>query len=144
MRERPPAPGHGRAPGAAKPGDTEPVSEWIAAAVGLLILLASMGGLVWTALSDGHERVDPVTRVASVERRGDRFHVQLEVHNQGGAAAAALRVVAQLRDGERVVEEAQTEFDHLAGHSSRQAGLFFRNDPARLELSLSVESYQRP
>lgn len=131
-------------PQRAGPGDTEPVSEWIAAAVGLLILLASIGGLAWTALADGHALVDPVARVASVERRGERFHVRLQVHNRGGAPAAALRVVAQLRDGERVVEEAETEFEHVAGHSSREAGLFFRNDPSRLALSLAVQSYQRP
>lgn len=125
-------------------GDNEPLSEWIAAAIGGLILLASIAGLVWTALADGHQLVDPVARVASVERRGERFHVQLQVHNRGGAPAAALRVVAQLRDGDRVVEEAETEFEHLAGHSSREAGLFFRNDPARLALSLAVQSYQRP
>ena len=124
--------------------DAEPVSEWIAAAVGLLILLASIGGLLWTAASDGHDRVDPVARIASVERQGERFHVLLQVHNQGGAAAAVLRVVAQLREGDRVVEEAETEFEHLAGHSSREAGVFFRNDPARLDLSVSVKSYQHP
>ena len=51
---------------------------------------------------------------------------------------------AELREGDRVVEEAEIEFEHLAGHSSREAGLFFRNDPARMELSVSVKSYQRP
>ncbi len=138
------ASGHSQGNHPAAQENTEPLSEWIAAAVGLVILLSSIGGLVWTALADGHQRVAPVARVASVERRGERFHVLLQVHNQGGAAAAALRVVAQLREGERVVEEAETEFEHLAGHSSREAGLFFRNDPARMDLSVSVKSYQRP
>lgn len=118
--------------------------EWVAAAFGLLLVLASIGYLAWLQFAGGHEKVDPVVRVTSVERQEGRHLVRLRVTNAGRGAAAALRVTGRLsRDG-RVVEEKATEFQHLPGRSSREAGLFFREDPKQFELTLSADSYQKP
>ena len=118
--------------------------EWVAAAVGLVLVLACIGALAWLQLAGGHESVEPVVRVIAIERQGERHLVKLRVTNTGMGAAAALRVTGRLLRGDEVLEEAQTEFQYLPGRSSREAGLFFVQDPRQFELRLSADSYQKP
>lgn len=121
-----------------------PLSEWIAAAIGLVVVLATLACLAWLAIDERDGTVQPVVHVGAIERQGDRHHVRLQVENVGAAGAAALRVKARLRRGDSVVEEAEVEFDHVPARSSRKAGVFFHEDPRGLGLEVSVESYREP
>jgi uncharacterized protein (TIGR02588 family) len=121
-----------------------PLSEWVAAAIGLLVVLATLACLAWLALSGRDGRVEPAVQVVSIERQGEQHHVRLRVENAGAAPAAALRVQGRLRQGAQVVEEAEVELDYVPARSSGEAGLFFRSDPRRFALELSVRSYREP
>ncbi|KQT13575.1 hypothetical protein [Ramlibacter sp. Leaf400] len=121
-----------------------PLSEWIAAAIGLVVVLATLACLAWLAIDERGGTVHPVVHVGAIERQGERHHVTLQVENVGAAGAAALRVKARLRRGDSVVEEAEVEFDHVPARSSRKAGVFFHEDPRGLVLEVSVESYREP
>lgn len=121
-----------------------PLAEWVAAACGAVVMLATLACLAWLAVTERHGTVDPVVRVLSIERQGERHHLRLRVENQGTVAAADLRVQGQLRRGDTVVEEAEVEFDHLPAGAHRDAGMFFREDPRQDRLDLSVSSYRRP
>lgn len=121
-----------------------PFWEWVVAALGLVLLLASVGYLAWHARFEPATPPDPVVEVTSVGAQGDRHLVLFRVHNRGTATAAALRITGELRREGQVVEQAETEFQHLPGRSSREAGLFFRNPPAQFELVLAPRSFQRP
>jgi len=121
-----------------------PLAEWVAAACGAVVMLVTLACLGWLAIHERDGLVDPAVHVVTIERRGERYHVKLRVDNQGGAAAAGLRVQAQLRRGDAVVEEAEVEFDHVPAHAHRTAGMFFRNDPRQASLELSVRSYRQP
>lgn len=121
-----------------------PLAEWVAAACGAVVMLVTLACLGWLAIHERDGRVEPAVHVVAIDRRGERYHVKLRVENQGGAAAASLRVQAQLRRGEAVLEESEVEFDHVPAHAHRTAGLFFRNDPRQATLELSVRSYRQP
>jgi uncharacterized protein (TIGR02588 family) len=121
-----------------------PLAEWVAAACGGVVMLATLACLGWLALNERDGTVDPSVQVVAIERQGERHHVMLRVENQGAAAAAGLRVQAQLRRGDVVVEEAEVEFDHVPARAHRRAGVFFRNDPRQAKLELSVRSYRQP
>ena len=121
-----------------------PLTEWVAAACGAVVMLATLACLGWLAIHERDGSVEPAVHVVTIDRRGERYHVRLRVENQGGAAAAGLRVQAQLRRGDTVVEEAEVEFDHVPAHAHRTAGMFFRNDPRQAALELSVRSYRQP
>jgi uncharacterized protein (TIGR02588 family) len=121
-----------------------PLSEWVAAAVGLVLLVASVGYLLHDGLTAPEQAPSPVIQVLALEPDGDRFLVRLRVRNQSGSTAAGLRVEGELKQGGQVVERSETEFEHVPGHSEREGGMFFSRDPRRLELVLTARSYRKP
>lgn len=131
---------------AREPLQEEPPSawEWFAAAIGLLLLVGSIGYLAYDAVAGNGDVPAPTVRVTGIEAQGPHFLVRLQVVNAGRATAADLRVEGELRRGTEVVERSETEFAYLPGRSARAAGLFFRHDPRTLELVLTARSYQQP
>lgn len=121
-----------------------PMSEWIAAAIGLLLLLSSVGYLLYDALNGEERPPSPLVRVVAVEPQAGRYLVRLRVFNESKATASALRVEGELKRGNEVVERSEVEFQHVPGRSSREGGLFFTRDPRTLQLVLSARSYQVP
>lgn len=118
--------------------------EWLAAAIGLVLLLGSLGYLAYDAATGNGEAPAPTVRVTGIEAQGQHFLVRLQVMNASRGTAADLRVEGELRRGAEVVERSETEFAWLPGRSAREAGLFFRHDPRALELVLMARSYQQP
>ncbi len=129
-----------------QPRQEEPPSawEWLAAGVGLLLLLASLGYLLYDAAAGNGQSPAPVVRVTGIEAQGGHYLVRLQVVNATRATATGLRVEGELRRGAQVLERSETEFAYLPGRSAREAGLFFRQDPRSLELVLTARSYQQP
>lgn len=120
--------------------------EWIVAALGLVLVVASMAVLLHEAWTSPTLPPHPQIRVLDIQPlRGQAgFLVRLQVDNRSGATAANLRIEGELKRGEEVVERSETEFQYLPGHSSREAGLFFTRDPRALRLELSARSFQKP
>lgn len=118
--------------------------EWVLAGVGLLLLVASVGYLLYYQWSSSDAPPDPAIEVIAVHRQQGRFLVRVRVTNRSHTTAADLRVTGELRQGDAVVERSETEFPYLAAESSHEGGLFFTHDPRTLRLELGVESYQVP
>lgn len=118
--------------------------EWVAAGIGLVLLLASLGFLLHDAWTGNGQPPAPVVSVVGIEPQEGRFLVRLRVSNRSHETAAALRVEGELRRGGEVVERSDLELEHLPGQSSREGGLFFREDPRALQLVLSARSYRHP
>ncbi|MBE7366055.1 TIGR02588 family protein [Ramlibacter pallidus] len=121
-----------------------PFWEWVAAGVGLLLLVASIGYLLVDAVTARDGQPQPRIEIVDVAPQGGQFVVRLKVHNDGRATAAALRVAGELRRGETVLESSELELDYLPGRSSREAALLFTQDPRTLQLALSSRSWQKP
>lgn len=141
---------HARKPGDPKQGqggrdDRAPsLWEWVLASVGLVLLVASVGYLLFYQWTSRDEPPDPAIEVVAIHQQQGRFLVRVRVHNRSHTTAADLRVSGELRRGEEVVERSETEFPYLASESSHEGGLFFTHDPRTLRLELSAESYQVP
>ena len=127
-------------------GQAAPLSEWIAAGVGLLLVLASMAVLGWYAWQGDRGVPSPRIEVGAPEAVADgRWHVALQVSNAGRGPAADLQLSGTLsRPNGEVVERSQARIDHLPAGSRREAGLFFQQDPRNLQLVVRAEGYQRP
>jgi len=117
--------------------------EWFVAAVGAVLLVATLAFLLHDALS-ASTPAQPAISILDVQRQQGRYVVRLRVDNAGERTAARLRLHATLSDAGTVLEEAETEFDYVPGRSSREAGLFFRNDPRVHTLQVVPRSYQEP
>jgi uncharacterized protein (TIGR02588 family) len=126
------------------PEPPPPPLEWAVAALGLLLLLASVGYLVLDAWRAEGGAPAPAVRVTAIERQAGRFLVRFSVRNESSEAAANLRVSGELRDGANVVETSETEFQFVPGRSQREGGLFFSRDPGTFQLDLAARSYQKP
>ena len=135
QRARPPAGSREAAP---------PFWEWVVAAAGLLLVLASVGVLAYYAWTGEADHPRPSVQVLSIEQQPAGWHVAVRVHNGAQATAAALRLTGQLRQGADVVEERELELQHLPGGSSREGGLFFSRDPRLHRLEWAFESYEEP
>ncbi len=132
-------------PGDEKAREAPPsVWEWLVAGVGLVLLLASLSYLLHDAWTGEQGPPVPVVRLVGMQQQDGHHLVQVKVFNQGRSTAAALRVEGELRRGGEVVERSELEFQHVPGRSSREGGLFFRQDPRTLQLVLSARSYQKP
>lgn len=128
-----------KGPGEAAP----PLSEWLVAAMGLIVLLASVGYLLYDG-NGAPQPPAPVIRMLEIQPQQGRFLVRVQAMNESRATAAALRVEGTLKRGNEVVERSELEFDYLPGRSTREGGLFFRTDPRGLQLELAARSYRAP
>lgn len=121
-----------------------PASEWIAAGIGVALVLGSIAVLVHSALTSPESPPQLSVRVASIQQTGEQFLVIIEVGNEGGSTAADTRIEAELREHGAVVERSETTVDFVPPKAKRRAGVFFRRKPAPDELTLRASGYREP
>jgi uncharacterized protein (TIGR02588 family) len=135
-----------KTPSAEKGGPARPIPllEWLVAAMGGLLVAATIAYLVYQAL--WRDEAPPDVRLTAERvlplRQG--YLVQFRAANEGGQAAAQLMVEGELMGPEGVVETGEATLDYLPPNSYREGGLFFTQDPRRLELHLRAKGYAVP
>lgn len=117
--------------------------EWIVGALGAAIVVGVLGVLIHEALTYREGAPVLVTRVIDVTPTEAGFVVRFMTENRGPSTADVV-VAATLREGGRVVEEAETTLDYVARKSDRGGGFVFRRDPASGDLELAAKSYRKP
>jgi uncharacterized protein (TIGR02588 family) len=125
-------------------GRPVPRLEWLVAAMGALLVGATIAYLVHQAL--WRDETPPDVRLAAerVVPLKEGFLVQFRATNRGAQAAAQLLVEGEIVGPDGVVETAEATLDYLPPNSYRDGGLFFTRDPRRLELRLSARGYAEP
>lgn len=119
--------------------------EWIAAALGAAVTLATIGFLAREALVDPRRGIpDLSVAVDSVIERRHGWAVGIEARNAGTATAAAVRIVGELRSDSGVVETSETTLDYVPEASSRAGALLFTRNPADYVLDVRPTGYARP
>lgn len=120
-----------------------PFWEWVVAALGAVLVLASVAYLLLQAREEASPPL-PRVQVVDVVPQGGQFLVRLRIRNAGRQTAAALRLEGELRRGDVVLERSEADLDYLPGESSREAGLFFEHDPRQGQLAIRPRSYRTP
>lgn len=134
-----------RKPAKASPGAPgTPLVEWIAGALGLVLVLLTLGVI-------GHEALfgDPSPPSITVEAREVHavkggWLLEVEAINEGGSPAAGVAVEGELALAGRDPETAETTFDYVPDHSRRRGGLFFTQDPRTAPLTLRAKGFTEP
>lgn len=117
--------------------------EWTVFAVGLLLVLATLGYLVREAFTKGSNPPELVVQLGTPRRVGERFQVPVTVVNRGDQVAEAVSVTITLAAGtER--EEAALSMAFVPHQSSRQGWVTFRGDPKDGNLQVGAVAYASP
>ena len=128
-----------------KGGGSEPLLEWIAAGIGLVLTLGIVAVIGREAI--GGEASRPPAIEVSARRlvaTPSGYLVVIAAVNRSGATAAAVQVEGRLMAGDAAVETSSLILDYVPGHATRQGGLFFTRDPRRHRLDLRALGYQEP
>ncbi|HEX5079697.1 MAG TPA: TIGR02588 family protein [Geminicoccaceae bacterium] len=130
-----------------RPGTTGrpiPVTEWIVAATGAVLVAGTIGYLVYLALSRDEGPPDLRITAAGVVELPDGWLVRFRAVNAGAQAAVQLQVEGVLAGPDGAIETAEATIDYLPPRSEREGGLIFSRDPRRHELRLRAEGYALP
>ena len=123
----------------------EPLLEWIAASLGLVLTLGMVAVIGQEALRGDADQLPAIevraTRLASTP---SGFVVEIVAANRTGGTAATVQVEGELKDGESSVETSSLTLDYVPGHAERRGGLFFTEDPRRHRLEVRALGYQAP
>ena len=118
--------------------------EWVIAALGMLLLSAALGFIVYRA-SAGETRPASLTVSAEmVERVAQGFRVDFIVSNSGSETAAAVVIEGELTKAGESVEKSAATLTYVPGNSTRRGALHFTNDPDLNEMKLRPLGFEKP
>lgn len=123
--------------------EKESVWEWIVAALGAVLVVSTLGFLLYDSFL-GSTPPDITVELTNVQQTGDRFLVQFRATNRGGEGAAAVTIEGQLQDANGNIETANATISFIAAGSSQAGGLYFSHDPRTEQLALHALGYQEP
>ena len=105
-----------------------PVFEWIAAALGALLLAGAIAVLLSHGLraASGPDLQGRVDRVARV---GAGWRVEVVLENRGDRTAVQVTFVAEVERGGARQTVSELTIDQLPGRSSRRGGFFLAEEP---------------
>lgn len=128
----------------ARDSSPPPAAEWVAAAIGLLLVLGVTGSLVRDALRRPARPPDVTVTVDTVARGRGGWLVAFEARNAGDASVADLAVRATLTTaaGDTLVRDAR--IDYLPARSRRDGGVVFPVEPRAGTLRLEALGFQEP
>jgi uncharacterized protein (TIGR02588 family) len=132
-----------RSPGRNTGAEIPPL-EWVIGGVGLAIVLAVVGVLLYEAVAGDRSPPDVRLTVQAIVPLQHGYLVKVRAENVGGEPAARVSIAAELREKSNVVEASETQFEHLPPHSNREAGVFFQRDPRASEIRLRALGYEEP
>ncbi|HEV2132090.1 MAG TPA: TIGR02588 family protein [Longimicrobiaceae bacterium] len=126
------------------PEDSIPFWEWVAAAVGAVLVIGSIGFMLYEAVAGDDSPPAIAIQVDSILPVESGYLVMIRTRNEGGSTAAGVTVEGELKGDTGKIETSETTVDYVPPHSERHGGLFFTQDPRRYTLELRAKGYQEP
>lgn len=121
-----------------------PLLEWLLAIVGLILVVSSVGFLLYQAATGDETPPDVTVEVEVVTPAGHGYLVQFRAVNQGETTAKGLIIEGQLAEAGQEVEKSETTLDYIPARSEREGGLFFTENPDQFEIQLRALGYEQP
>ena len=122
-----------------------PRAEWLVGLLGLLLVLVTIGYLVWVGLQPSRPASIAV-QVDYVAEQPQGFMLRFTARNGGTQPAGDVQIRGELfGDGAATgVEVAEAGIDYLPGGSTRSGVLLFQHDPRTHRLQLRSVGYNEP
>ena len=118
--------------------------EWTVFAVGLVLVLATLGFLVRESLAGGGGPPEVVARLGPPRTAAGGFMVPVEVANVGQGTAEDVRVTVVLQVPGSEPEAADLDIAFLPRGSRRSGWVTFPSDPRRGALRLGPIAFEVP
>lgn len=119
-------------------------SEWVVAGISALLVLGSVGFLLWQALTLADTPPQIVVSADSILQLEHGFLVEFRARNEGSSTAAGVLVRGELRSDTSTVQTSEATLDFVPSGAQRRGGLFFTHDPRLYALRLRAVGYDRP
>lgn len=118
--------------------------EWLVFGLGLLLVLGTVGFLVWDAVQGAGSPPDLSVVLGHPEPRAGSWAVPVAVRNHGGETAEGAHVVVtlELPGGEK--EEAELDVAFVPRGSQRQGWVHFLHPPETGRMTGRVSGYEQP
>jgi uncharacterized protein (TIGR02588 family) len=118
--------------------------EWIVFAVSLILVAATVGYLIFSAVK--HRESPPVLSVAlgKVQPAGSQFRVPVTISNDGETTAEGVQIEVTLNESRPDEEKATFTVAYLPHHSRREGAVLFKTDPQKGRLQARVLGYVDP
>ncbi len=116
-----------------------PIAEWIVAAIGGLLVVASFGFLAYRSVGEREPPAFEFT-IEKVVPMNVQKAVTVSVRNLGGKPVADLRLHVIGNQGQ--VKE--VVIDYLPAKSSRRVAFVFDEPPVDIEMNIFVDSFTEP
>ena len=121
-----------------------PIWMWGIAALGLALVAASIGFMLYEAVAGDSSPADVTVQVDSTTPTRNGYLVKFRAINTGGSTVEGLTIEGTLRNGSETIETSDTVLEWVPAHSEREGGLFFTSDPRQHQLQLRAKGYENP
>ena len=122
-----------------------PALEWLAAAIGLVLVAGTIGFLIYSAVTKENTPPKLSVKADSVTKSESGFLVKFTLHNDGENNAAQVVVEGKITEGEKDLETSSVTIDYSPANSQREGALLFTKEPKNGEnFQLRALGYQKP
>lgn len=123
---------------------TIPILEWIVAAIGLILVVATIGFMLYKSFTSQDSPPHFVASVEKISEINSGYLVIFKVKNEGERTASGVEVEAVIKNGEEILETSGATMDYVPSKSESKGGLFFKNDPKQFPPEIRVKGYSEP
>lgn len=121
-----------------------PVWEWVFAAIGFCLVVASISTFLYRGFSRSDSRSHFSVTTKEVSSRDGIYSVPFSIKNLGSETAASLTIEGTLKQGEQTVETSSVSLTYVPANSEREGILIFSMDPAAHTLQVRPMGYEKP
>ncbi len=118
--------------------------EWVVLVVATMLVFATIGFLIYDAITAKDTPPDITVSLGKVEQREGHFAIPLTAKNRGAQTAEDVRIEVVAGQGNQQ-EKAAIEFPYLPGKSTVNGWVTFTKDPGKADtLQIRVLGYGTP
>lgn len=121
-----------------------PVLEWIAAGIGLILVVGAIGFVLYNAIYAKDSPPDLIVIKENIKQAKAGYLVKFKVKNTGNQTASAVVIKGALVQNGENIETGEVTLDYVPSDSEREGGLYFSKNPSEFELELNAEGYEKP
>lgn len=129
--------------GAANPAQVS-AAEWIASGLGALVVLATLGFLLYRALWGGDRPPAMEVSLDTVVAVPSGHLARFTVRNVGDHTGAQVKIQGTVERPGEPIETRETTLDYVPAGSQRSGGLYFTTDPDSGTVTFEALSYTAP